>query len=66
MSKTAVSVRNAVVPSCPYLPLERLAFSIVNMRTFSREFFNRIDPLQPLAVFKSGQSRVAANNTKCQ
>src|SRR6266568_7930655 len=43
MSRTA-SVRQAVVPSCSLLPLEHPALSIVTMCSFSREFFNTIDP----------------------
>jgi hypothetical protein len=43
MSRTA-SVRQAVAPSCSLLPLEHPALSIVTMCSFSREFFNTIDP----------------------
>src|SRR6266567_9501180 len=49
MSKTAAYVRYAVVPSFPRLPLEHPGLSIANRRPFSRDFFNSIDPLQPVA-----------------
>src|SRR5258706_4585630 len=56
MSRTA-SVRQAVAPSCSLLPLERPALSIVTMCSFSREFFNAIDPLQSFNRLRSGHSR---------
>jgi hypothetical protein len=48
MSKTVVSVCQAVVPSSARLPLEHLGFSIAKDRRLSSVFFNSIDPNPPL------------------
>src|ERR1700737_3196280 len=42
----------------PASPLERLVLSIASRYQLSRDFFNRIDPLPPFVLWKTGRSRL--------
>jgi hypothetical protein len=57
MSRTAADVRQTVVPSSSLLPYTHVGFSIATTQSYSREFFNTIDPEQPVVRERSGRSR---------